>query len=98
VHASGLTLLFDGGVRTGSDILKALALGAQGVRAAPTLYCAVLIRPQVLVGRSYMYGLAIAGQAGVEHVLRCFLADMDNTLVRVLARSRERRADLPRRV
>jgi lactate 2-monooxygenase len=63
----------------------------------PRSTAAPLTRPQVLVGRSYMYGLAIAGQAGVEHVLRCFLADMDNTLVRVLARSRGRRADLPRR-
>lgn len=64
VRQSGLTLLFDSGIRTGSDVLKALALGAKAV----------------LVGRPYMYGLAIRGQAGVEHVLKCMLADTDNML------------------
>lgn len=64
VKRSHLTLLFDSGIRTGSDVLKALALGAQAV----------------LVGRPYVYGLAIQGQKGVEHVLRCLLADTDNTL------------------
>lgn len=64
VKQSGLTLLFDSGVRSGSDILKALALGAKAV----------------LIGRPYVYGLAIAGEDGVKHVLRCLLADMDNTL------------------
>ncbi|USW56839.1 Putative FMN-dependent dehydrogenase, FMN-dependent alpha-hydroxy acid dehydrogenase, active [Septoria linicola] len=64
VRESGLTLLFDSGIRTGSDVLKALALGAKAV----------------LVGRPYMYGLAIKGQAGVEHVLKCMLADTDNML------------------
>lgn len=64
VKASGLTVLFDSGVRTGSDVLKALALGARGV----------------LIGRPYIYGLAVAGQAGVEHVLKCTLADFDTTL------------------
>lgn len=64
VKESGLTLLFDSGIRTGSDVLKALALGAKAV----------------LIGRPYMYGLAIRGQEGVEHVLRCILADTDNML------------------
>ncbi|KAK5021800.1 hypothetical protein LTS07_010695 [Exophiala sideris] len=64
VRDSNLTLLFDSGIRTGSDILKALALGAKAV----------------LIGRPYMYGLAIRGQQGVEHVLRCLLADTDNML------------------
>jgi isopentenyl diphosphate isomerase/L-lactate dehydrogenase-like FMN-dependent dehydrogenase len=64
VKSSNLTLLFDSGIRTGSDVLKALALGAKAV----------------LIGRPYMYGLAIAGQKGVEHVLRCILADTDNML------------------
>ena len=64
VKQSGLTLLFDSGIRTGSDVLKALALGAKAV----------------LVARPYMYGLAIKGQAGVEHVLKCMLADTDNML------------------
>ena len=64
VKSSGLTVLFDSGVRTGSDVLKALALGAKAV----------------LIGRPFMYGLAIKGQQGVEHVLRCILADTDNQL------------------
>lgn len=59
-----LTVLFDSGVRTGDDVFKALALGA---RAA-------------LVGRPYAYGLGLDGQAGVEHVIRCLLAEFDLTL------------------
>jgi L-lactate dehydrogenase (cytochrome) len=59
-----LPVLFDSGVRTGADVFKALALGAD---------CAC-------VGRPYMWGLAIGGQAGVEHVLRCLLAELDLTL------------------
>ncbi|KAM5351207.1 hypothetical protein ACJ41O_003930 [Fusarium nematophilum] len=64
VKASNLTLIFDSGVRTGSDVLKALALGAKAV----------------CIGRPYVYGLAAGGQQGVEHVLRCLLADTDNML------------------
>ena len=71
VKASGLTILFDSGIRTGSDVLKALALGAKAV----------------LVARPYMYGLAMGGQEGVEHVLRCLLADTDNMLGLVGKRS-----------
>jgi isopentenyl diphosphate isomerase/L-lactate dehydrogenase-like FMN-dependent dehydrogenase len=59
-----LTVLFDSGLRTGADIVKALALGAQAV----------------LIGRPVLYGLALGGQQGVEHVLRCLLADLDLTL------------------
>ncbi len=59
-----LALLFDSGVRTGADVFKALALGADAV----------------CIGRPYMWGLALAGQAGVEHVLRCLLAELDLTL------------------
>ncbi|MCW2599721.1 MAG: L-lactate 2-monooxygenase [Frankiales bacterium] len=59
--AEGLPVLFDSGVRTGADALKALALGAAAV----------------LLARPWVYGLALAGQAGVEHVLRSFLADLD---------------------
>jgi lactate 2-monooxygenase len=59
-----LTVLFDSGVRTGADAVKALALGADAV----------------LVGRPFLYGLALGGQAGVAHVLRCLLAELDLTL------------------
>jgi isopentenyl diphosphate isomerase/L-lactate dehydrogenase-like FMN-dependent dehydrogenase len=64
VRDSGLTVLFDSGIRTGSDVLKAIALGAKAV----------------LIGRPYVYGLAMGGQEGVEHVLKCLLADTDNSL------------------
>ena len=59
--AQGLPVLFDSGVRTGADAVKALALGASAV----------------LLGRPWVHGLALAGQQGVEHVLRCLLADLD---------------------
>lgn len=64
VQQSGITILFDSGIRNGSDILKAIALGAKAV----------------LIGRPFMYGLALKGEAGVKHVLKCMLADMDNML------------------
>ncbi|KAK9383531.1 FMN-dependent alpha-hydroxy acid dehydrogenase [Kockiozyma suomiensis] len=64
VSSSDLTVLFDSGVRTGSDVIKALSLGAKAV----------------LIGRPYIYGLAIAGTKGVEHVLRCLLAETDITM------------------
>ncbi|UPX16286.1 Lactate 2-monooxygenase [Ascochyta rabiei] len=64
VQASGLTVLFDSGIRTGSDVLKAIALGAKAV----------------LVGRPYVYGLAMGGEEGVRHVLNCLLADTDSSL------------------
>ncbi|KAF8431917.1 oxidoreductase [Boletus edulis BED1] len=63
-RAGKLTVLFDSGIRTGSDILKALALGAQAV----------------LLGRPFMYGLAIAGEAGVEQVLMQTIADLHLTM------------------
>ncbi|KXZ56607.1 hypothetical protein GPECTOR_1g547 [Gonium pectorale] len=52
--AGRVPVLVDGGVRRGTDVLKALALGASGV----------------LLGRPVLYGLALGGQAGVERVLR----------------------------
>jgi len=59
-----LDVLFDSGVRTGADVIKALALGAKAV----------------LLGRPWVYGLAHGGEAGVVHVLRSLLADLDLTL------------------
>ncbi len=59
-----MTVLFDSGIRTGADVVKALALGAEAV----------------LVGRPFVYGLAHGGQDGVKHVLRSLLADLDLTM------------------
>jgi isopentenyl diphosphate isomerase/L-lactate dehydrogenase-like FMN-dependent dehydrogenase len=57
-------VIFDSGIRTGSDAFKAIALGARAV----------------LLGRPYVWGLAVGGAAGVEQVLRGFLAELDLTL------------------
>jgi lactate 2-monooxygenase len=54
-------VLFDSGVRSGADIVKALALGATAVG----------------VGRPYAYGLALGGVDGLVHVLRSLLAEAD---------------------
>jgi lactate 2-monooxygenase len=54
-------VLFDSGVRSGSDVVKALALGARAVG----------------IGRPYVYGLALGGAAGAAHVLRSILAEAD---------------------
>jgi lactate 2-monooxygenase len=59
--AAGRPVLFDSGVRSGADIIKALALGATAVG----------------IGRPYAYGLALAGTRGIEHVLRTLLAEAD---------------------
>jgi lactate 2-monooxygenase len=62
VEAAGKTpVLFDSGVRSGTDVIKALALGATAVG----------------IGRPYAYGLALDGVDGVVHVLRCILAEAD---------------------
>jgi lactate 2-monooxygenase len=59
-----LTVLFDSGIRTGADIIKALSLGAKAV----------------LIGRPVVYGLAIAGKEGAKAVLQGLLADFDQSL------------------
>lgn len=65
VDAAGdVPVVFDSGVRSGPDVLKAIALGATAVA----------------IGRPYAYGLAVGGQAGIEHVLRCLLAEIDLTM------------------
>jgi lactate 2-monooxygenase len=60
---SRLTVLFDSGIRGGADMIKALALGAQAV----------------LIGRPYVYGLGLGGEAGVRHVLRALRNDFELT-------------------
>jgi len=59
-----LAVLFDSGIRSGTDVLKALALGADAV----------------CLGRPYIWGLALDGQAGVEAVLKMTLAELDLTM------------------
>ena len=61
---AGYPLLFDGGIRRGADVLKAMALGADAV----------------LIGRPYVYGLAVGGQAGVERVIKQLWAEVDSAL------------------
>jgi lactate 2-monooxygenase len=62
--AGGMPVLLDSGVRSGADVAKALALGARAV----------------LLGRPHVYGLALAGQAGVREVIRNVIAELDLTL------------------
>ena len=57
-------ILLDGGIRRGTDIAKALALGARAV----------------LCGRAYAYGLAAAGEAGVNRAIEILRTDLDRTL------------------
>jgi isopentenyl diphosphate isomerase/L-lactate dehydrogenase-like FMN-dependent dehydrogenase len=59
--ADGLPVIFDSGIRSGADVVKALALGATAVA----------------IGRPYAYGLALGAAAGVVHVLRSLLAEAD---------------------
>ncbi len=59
-----MTVLFDSGIRTGVDIIKALSLGAKAV----------------LVGRPAIYGFAIAGKKGAKAVLQGILADLDQSM------------------
>ncbi len=60
-----LEVFFDGGIRSGKDIVKALALGAKGV----------------FMGRPYLYGLGSLGQAGVEKVIEILVKELNTTLL-----------------
>jgi L-lactate dehydrogenase (cytochrome) len=72
-------LICDGGVRRGSDIVKAVALGATACMA----------------GRAYLYGLGAAGEAGVDHVLELLASEMRRTMALVGSRTvKELGADL----
>lgn len=77
-------VLVDGGVRRGSDVVKAVAVGADAV----------------LIGRPYLYGLAAAGTAGVQRVLDILRADMVRTMALVgcptVSELDRRWIDLPR--
>ncbi|MEC9375641.1 MAG: alpha-hydroxy acid oxidase [Pseudomonadota bacterium] len=57
-------VILDGGIRRGTDVLKALALGAKAC----------------MIGRPYLYGLSLAGQAGVEHALNIFRSEIERDL------------------
>ena len=59
-----IDVIFDSGIRAGADIAKALALGAR--------LC--------LIGRPYVYGLALGGEDGVRHVLKSLMGDLQLTL------------------
>ncbi len=59
--AGRVPILFDGGIRRGTDVLKALALGASAV----------------MVGRPYLYGLAAAGALGVSHVINILRTELE---------------------
>lgn len=59
-----IEVLLDGGIRRGSDVVKALALGARAV----------------MIGRAYLWGLGAAGQAGVENVLDILSGGIDSAL------------------
>jgi lactate 2-monooxygenase len=65
VDAAGdLPVLFDSGVRSGVDVVKALAMGAAAVG----------------IGRPYAYAAAVGGTPAIEHLLRCLLAEVDLTM------------------
>jgi heme/flavin dehydrogenase (mycofactocin system) len=60
-----IEILLDGGLRRGSDVVKALALGARAV----------------MIGRAYLWGLAARGEPGVANILEIFRAGIDETLL-----------------
>lgn len=61
---SGLEVLFDGGVRSGQDVMRAIALGAKGC----------------ILGRAYMYGLGAGGEAGVARAIEIIQKELDVTM------------------
>ena len=57
-------VLFDSGIRSGQDVLKAIALGVKGT----------------MIGRAYTYGLGAKGEAGVTDALRVIHKELDTTM------------------
>ena len=68
---SDIEVLFDGGIRSGQDVFRALALGAKGC----------------LVGRAYIYGLGAGGQAGVATAIEIIRKELDVTMALTGVRS-----------
>ena len=75
--ATQVEVLLDGGIRRGSDVVKALALGARAV----------------MIGRAYLWGLAADGQAGVENVLDVLRSGIDSALLGLGQRPRSHELD-----
>src|SRR4029453_11918754 len=78
VGGDQIEVLLDGGIRRGSDVVKAVAVGARAV----------------MIGRAYLWGLAANGQAGVENVLDILRSGIDSALLGMgLSSIRELRPD-----
>jgi L-lactate dehydrogenase (cytochrome) len=63
-QAGGMTVMMDGGIRRGTDVLKALALGAQFV----------------FLGRPFLYAAAVAGEPGVRHAIKLLREEIDRNM------------------